>query len=48
MRGGGQDLRSRQLSEIREVARIIGVTSIHGSHGVELSEETLRKVKEHA
>ena len=47
MRGGGQDLRSRQLSEIRQVARIIGMTSIHGSHKVKLNEESLVKAKEH-
>ena len=38
LRGGGQDLRSRQLSEIRTICRLLGISTIHGNHDHILNE----------
>ena len=47
IRGGGQDLRSRQLSEVRMLSSILGVATFHGSNNFILDEEKLKEVKDY-
>ena len=47
IRGGGQNLRSRQLSEIRHVCRLLGVSSLHGQNNLILDTERLEQVKDY-
>ena len=47
IRGGGQDLRSRKLSEIRRLSKILGVTSLHASHKWKLDEKMINEAKDH-
>ena len=48
IRGGGIDMRSRQLSEIRTICRLLGITTLHGSNKKKLSVEQLDKAKDYA
>ena len=45
MRGGGQDLRSRQLSEVRKICSLLAITTFHGSNNCILNEENLENAK---
>ena len=47
IRGGGQDLRSRKLSEIRKLSTLLGVTSLHGCHEHILDDKMLNEAKDH-
>ena len=47
LRAGGQDLRSRQLSEIRTICRILKLSTLHGNHGLILGETLLQEAKEY-
>ena len=47
IRGGGQDLRSRQLSEVRKPLSILGVATFHGSNNFILDEEKLKEAKDY-
>lgn len=44
-RAGGQDLRARQLSEIRIICRILKVSSLHGNEGCSLDKRDLQQAK---
>ena len=46
LRGGGQDLRARQLFEIRKICRLLGITTIHGNHN-HILNENIKNAKEY-
>ena len=47
LRAGGQDLRSRQLSEVRTICRILQLSSLHGDDGLILRETLFQEAKEY-
>ena len=42
LRAGRQDLRARQLSEIRNICRFLGISTLHGNQKLMLDEDKLR------
>ena len=45
MRGAGQDLRTRQLSEVQEICSLLAVTTFNGEHNYILNEDNLENAK---
>ena len=45
MRGAGQDLRTRQLSEVQEICSLLAVTTFNGEHNYILNEDNLDNAK---
>ena len=47
LRAGGQNLRSRQLSEIRTIYKMLGIDSLHAAAKVPLDDHLVSLVKEY-
>lgn len=45
IRAGGQNLRSRQLSEIRTLCALLNKSNLHGNNGLVLDETNLQNAK---